>query len=978
MSKSNFLKSKLLAGLMILALCSSYFPVLPVSAAVAEKSRLLVTTDIGGDPDDQQGMVRLMCYSNEFDIEGLIASSRMGHGNDVKPDLIQEVVGAYGKVRDNLLLHKNGYPTADYLQSVIKGGQPIAGKFGQGYDTDGSNLIISCVDKVDARPLNISIWGGAADLAQALYVVKTTRTSAQLDEFISKIRVYASYDQDGAGQWINDNFPQLSYILSSDGNVGSTKIGQSAIVRGMYQNDVRKDNNAAYRQLMPTDQLSLTSALWLDTNVKGHGALSDEYPIRATSFYTSGVYQGPATSDGKTWPHNSMTEGLKEGDATTWMYFLNNGLNVPEKVEYGGWGGRYQQLDISKKLYTGNRDKHWSTYTDYALETAWTVARWRQEYQNDFAARMDWCIKPYAEANHNPIAVVNGASTRTVKAGDTISLDASQSSDPDGNQLSYEWMNYKEAGTYGSDLTINNSTNDKASFIAPDVASPKTIHVILKVKDNGAPALTSYQRVIVTVEPNSSANTNGLMGCWKLDETSGTTAADSSGLSHNGTLSNGPAWDTGKVNGCLNFDGTDDYVNVGNPTDLQITGAMTLSSWVYIDSVTNSGRIITKQGNSGARGWSLNVESGGYAAFQVAPSATTLAIVSSDTLPTNQWVHLTGVYDPGVSMKIYVNGVLNNTNTTSIPNAQYNSSQNVNIGRRPSAANYFDGKIDEVKVFNTALNTSEIADLAGVSGGNPSNLISDLIVNDSTNAADWSIRTNIQAGDNQFGDKPYTFTTIPASVAGCDWIRTANDSNAYTGASLATFKVVSDSDVYVAYADGIIVKPTWLSGWIDTGEDITNNENTPATFHLYKRFYKAGSIVSLGSNGDTINSLYTVIVKPLSVGLPVVAEGQYEVYSLMAQTGIPSYQSGDTASVSYRVFNNGSVEKNIVLVFAQYNSNQQLLGIKLDNEDIEAGQYKDFTVNAPIVTGAVKAKCFIWNGVTTMMPIINDQGSVVQ
>ena len=99
------------AGVMTLAFATGGWG----AAQTAAKPRLVVLTDIGGDPDDQQSMVRLLAYANEFDVEALVATSRMGHGHDVRPDLIQQIVNAYGQVRANLLLHKPGYPTASAL-----------------------------------------------------------------------------------------------------------------------------------------------------------------------------------------------------------------------------------------------------------------------------------------------------------------------------------------------------------------------------------------------------------------------------------------------------------------------------------------------------------------------------------------------------------------------------------------------------------------------------------------------------------------------------------------------------------------------------------------------------------------------------------------------------------------------------------------------------------------------------------------------
>ncbi|RAU98608.1 LamG-like jellyroll fold domain-containing protein [Paenibacillus sp. YN15] len=249
----------------------------------------------------------------------------------------------------------------------------------------------------------------------------------------------------------------------------------------------------------------------------------------------------------------------------------------------------------------------------------------------------------------------------------------------------------------------------------------------------------------------------GLAGSWSFDETSGTTAADASGNVPVGTLIGGPVWTTGHTNGALSFDGADDYVNLGNPSALQMTGAMTLSAWVYVDTFTHAGRIIAKQGASGHRGWSLNVESDGKASFQIATNSTTVQLVNSAAaIPSGQWVHLAGVYEPGTALKIYVNGRLSNSNTTSIAASQYNNSLNVNIGRRPSGDLYFDGKLDEVKAYNKSLSASEVANLASTSTTVP-----DLI-------AHWSLNetSGTTAADNSGNDIDGTLTNGPVWTAG--------------------------------------------------------------------------------------------------------------------------------------------------------------------------------------------------------------------
>jgi hypothetical protein len=121
----------------------------------ASRPRVLVLTDISSltagiaEPDDAQSLIRLMLYANEFEIEGLVATSNLQHGQKTQPDLIRHVVAAYEKVRPNLLLHDPRYPPAEALRGCIKAGQELAGpdvpvsaSVGEGKDTEASDWII--------------------------------------------------------------------------------------------------------------------------------------------------------------------------------------------------------------------------------------------------------------------------------------------------------------------------------------------------------------------------------------------------------------------------------------------------------------------------------------------------------------------------------------------------------------------------------------------------------------------------------------------------------------------------------------------------------------------------------------------------------------------------------------------------------------------------------------------------------------------
>ncbi len=135
----------------------------PLYGNSEDKPILLITTDIGGDPDDQQSLTRLLVYANEFDIQGLIASASGTRGelgmDTVKDNLIREHVMAYGAVYNNLKLHDPGYPHPDTLLSYISKGNPMRGldHIGKGNDTEGSERIIRVVDRSGDPKVHVSI-----------------------------------------------------------------------------------------------------------------------------------------------------------------------------------------------------------------------------------------------------------------------------------------------------------------------------------------------------------------------------------------------------------------------------------------------------------------------------------------------------------------------------------------------------------------------------------------------------------------------------------------------------------------------------------------------------------------------------------------------------------------------------------------------------------------------------------------------------
>lgn len=445
----------------------------------AEKNRVLVLTDIENEPDDAQSMVRFLTYANHWDIEGLIATTSVHQKKKIAAWRIREIVSAYGKVRENLLLHEPGYPDSSYLKSMIKEGYADFGMnaVGQGKDSEGSDWIIRTIDKKDDRPLWILVWGGPNCLAQALWKLMMTKTPDAMQQIISKLRVYTISDQDDSGPWIRKTFPGLFYICSPGTND-----------RGAYHHATWTGiSGDKFHGRFSGADFSIVDNPWLDEHIrKNHGPLGAEHP---------------------------QTKYLMEGDTPSFLYLINNGLGSPEHPNYGSWGGRYEWYTprLQKWFYEPETRPIWTNAEDevmgrdsaYQSSNKATIWRWRRAYQHDFAARIDWTIQSYKNANHPPVAKLTHTNELRVRSGDTVRFNASLSTDPDKNQLSYEWIYYREVGTYESrsPVKINDAFQARAWILAPPVSKPETLHFVVAVTDDGNPSLTRYQRVVLTVFP---------------------------------------------------------------------------------------------------------------------------------------------------------------------------------------------------------------------------------------------------------------------------------------------------------------------------------------------------------------------------------------------------------------------------------------------------------------------------------------------
>ena len=462
--------------------------------------RLIVISDIGNEPDDQMSLIRLLVYSNELDIEALIAATSTWQKTATHPETMHELIRGYGQVRQNLLLHAAGWPTAEDLDGRVFTGQPGYGMAATGgsKDSAGAEAIVRAADRGDERPLWICLWGGANTLAEALLRVRASRSADDVKKFVAKLRVYSISDQDDAGPWIRREFPDLFYIVQP-----STATGGEYF----YATWTGISGDAYYRNGDGASMTTVTNE-WLDKNIRSKGPLGKMYPRFAF---------------------------IMEGDTPSFLGLIDNGLNAYRRPDWGGWGGRYvyrQPYGETHPIWTQGGDLFGRVTSQDTVvggdgrervSDQATIWRWREAFQNDFAARMDWTIKDYKGANHNPVVVVNGQGgtgpiVMDAEVGKGIVLDAGGSSDPDGQRLHYKWFHYGEAGLADGGLAeVTLAGADTAKAVVTPTAACRTkwlpivpcggagmAHIIVAVTDDGVPQLTSYRRIILRVRGSAA------------------------------------------------------------------------------------------------------------------------------------------------------------------------------------------------------------------------------------------------------------------------------------------------------------------------------------------------------------------------------------------------------------------------------------------------------------------------------------------
>lgn len=519
------------------------------------RPRVVITAD--PELDDNNTIIRAILYSSDIQFEGLIyAGSQFHWRGDGKgttqyiggreytrlglcpcqswrfsPDerFIDNIVDAYTTAYPNLKVHDANYRSPAELKSKIKWGNvAFDGDFSQ--DSEGSNLIKSLLLDDRPGPLYVTAQGGESTIARTLKSIYDQFANTSQWEMIrkkvsGKLIIIPSGDQDGTGAgYIRPNWPEVRQYDFAGMDFGYGAQNRAAANDKVYFSPEWTKENIASR-----GPLGALYRLWGDgrqmvkndpTDYFGlSGYTAEELKMKGYMVWLAPEIKGSF---------------LGEGDTPTFLNLVDNGLRAYQDPAWGGWGGWArpgapgimafgatppvsppETSGVARGLASAGSDANRPSpakqdqpkidYSNFHLpaippRTAEIASRFFAAAENDLAARLKWAVTPqFSNANHPPVVRIVGSQSIVAHSSGTVKLEASVA-DPDHNAVQVRWWQYNDAGTYSGDIRISDSSALKTSFRVPDDAKPgQTINVIVEATDDGAPSLTRYQRLVVTI-----------------------------------------------------------------------------------------------------------------------------------------------------------------------------------------------------------------------------------------------------------------------------------------------------------------------------------------------------------------------------------------------------------------------------------------------------------------------------------------------
>ncbi|MDC6389229.1 DUF1593 domain-containing protein [Maribacter sp. PR1] len=494
-------------------LLSFFYLVITFSFCFAQDDvkRTIVTTD--GEIDDVDTFIRFLLYTNEFETQGLVYSSSMWHwkgdgqGTTFTSEMemtqriygenltdlrwpgtqwMEELLSAYKKVYPNLILHDKNYPTAEKLLGMVRiGNIDFEGEMAK--RTEGSKLIREKLLDDDHRELFLQAWGGTNTIARALKSIEEDYSGTKdweviKDKVSKKAIIYTIMDQDATYKnYIGPNWPEI---------------------RVFYNSNQFWCFAYPWKQVVPKSQQPYLEGSFMGPNIiNNHGPLLKKYYSYGDGQQQEGDpnhFEGDISKIINTERGDfSKYDFISEGDSPAFLHLVDVGLDNYKSPSRGGWSGRFVLSEENPFRYEdGNRAADLNPETG-ELDTSYPQTRWIKPMQLDFAARADWCIKTFEEANHSPEIKISEGSKINAVPGETITLNVS-TFDVDNHPVALNIWCYEEAGS--GKVEVETKQNSATIKIPMTTKSGSQFHIIVEGTDTGFPALTRYQRVIITVK----------------------------------------------------------------------------------------------------------------------------------------------------------------------------------------------------------------------------------------------------------------------------------------------------------------------------------------------------------------------------------------------------------------------------------------------------------------------------------------------
>ncbi|GAA4469314.1 hypothetical protein GCM10023189_56170 [Nibrella saemangeumensis] len=449
--------------------------------------RIVIMTDM--THDDGNSLIRYLYYASDFDLEALIVTPQLpdfNHDADQPWQKAQTILNGYKAIYPNLVKHSPNFPTYEALQRVTKKGRgalpiiwltnekkfagKIAGRYvesswgdirfhdwigegntphGEPKDSEGSAFLQQVFDKDDDRPIFVQMWGGPITFVQALYRYRQRQGNEKYRKLLQKLHVFGITLQDITFDYLIDLDAVKALKCANMGTVTSTFTGERSTPGRLLF-----DGGHFWRYI----------TVMKPEEVNQNDVMSASYD------------------------HGG------EGDTPAFLYLLSGflGLNDPRDPTQGSWGTRFAPMGAAFP------PGYYSTCGVDRKE----LERWIPDARNSFLARLKWATNRPTEVNHAPTPAFgkdrsNAVVYRQVVPGNVLKLDASASTDRDGDSLSYRWYPYPEASSYKNPVALENANSPVLTWKVPADLGDNDIHLILEVRDSGSPALVAYRRVVV-------------------------------------------------------------------------------------------------------------------------------------------------------------------------------------------------------------------------------------------------------------------------------------------------------------------------------------------------------------------------------------------------------------------------------------------------------------------------------------------------